>query len=131
MQLSERNVQCPLFGTDRAKTIEGQVDAFSNADSCDTSQQESIGIKVVCPAQFLLKSSIIFRRQRSGEIFRTCRKVLTEDQAGLERMTLKGPVIEPPAKTEQALLTRMVAHRRPQLAKPTEPAQHMGMATEL
>jgi hypothetical protein len=78
-----------------------------------------------------LKSSIIFRRQRSGEIFRTCRKVLAEDQAGLERMTLKGQVIEQPAKTEQALLTRMVAHRRPQLAKPTEPAQHMGIATEL
>jgi len=114
-----------------AKTIEGEVDAFSNADSCDTSQQESIGIKVVCPAQFLLQSSIIFRRQSSGEIFRTRRKVLAEDKAGLERMTLKGQVIEQPAKTEQALLTRMVAHRRAQLAKPTEPAQHMGIATEL
>jgi hypothetical protein len=107
------------------------VDAFSNADSCETSQQESIGIKAVCPAQFLLKSSIIFRRQRSGEIFRTRRKVLAEDKTGLERMTLEGQVIEQPAKTEQALLTRMVADRRAQLAKPSEPAQHMRIATEL
>ena len=46
-------------------------------------------------------------------------------------MTLEGQVIEQPAKTDQALLTRMVADRRTQLAKPAEPAQHMGIATEL
>jgi hypothetical protein len=131
VKLSERNVQCPLFGPHVAKTIEREVDAFSNTDSCDTSQQERIGIKAVGPAQFLLKSPIIFRRQRSGKIFRTRRKVLAEDKAGLERMTLEGQVIEQPAKTKQALLTRMVAHRGAQLAKPAEPTQHVGIATEL
>jgi hypothetical protein len=113
------------------KTIKREVDAFSDADSRETSQQEGIGIKGVGAAQFFLKSSIIFRRQRSGKIFRTRRKVLAEDKAGLERMTLKGQVIEQPAKAEQALLSRMVAHRGAQLAKPAEPAQHMGIATEL
>ena len=70
MKLSERNVQCPLFGPDMAQTIEWQVDAFSNADPGEASQQESIGIQVVCTAQFLLESLIIFRRQRPGEILR-------------------------------------------------------------
>ena len=94
------------------QTIEWQVDAFSNADSGDASQQESVGIEVVCPAQFLLKSPIIFRRQGSGEILRTCGKVFADDKTGLEGMALKGQIIEQPAKTEQALLAGMVAHRR-------------------
>jgi len=46
-------------------------------------------------------------------------------------MALGGQVVEQAAKTEQALLARMVAYRRTQLAKPAEPAQHMGIAAEL
>jgi len=46
-------------------------------------------------------------------------------------MTLEGQVLEQAAKTEQALLTGMVADRRAQLANPAEPAQHMGIAAEL
>jgi hypothetical protein len=55
----------PLSGPQMTLTIEWQLDAFSNADSSDTSQQESIGIEVVCSAQFLLKLEI-----RSGRAFR-------------------------------------------------------------
>ena len=33
-------MQCPLFGPQVTLTIEWQVDAFSNADSGDASQQE-------------------------------------------------------------------------------------------
>jgi hypothetical protein len=90
VKLPERYVQCPLFGPHRAKTIKREVDAFSNADSRKTSQQEGIGIKGVGPAQCFLKSSIIIRRQGSGKIFRTHRKVLAEDKTGLEPMTLEG-----------------------------------------
>ena len=46
-------------------------------------------------------------------------------------MALGGQVVEQAAKTEQALLTRMIADRRTQLAKPAEPAQHMRIAAEL
>ena len=62
---------------------------------------------------------------------RACWKVFAEDKTRLDRMALEGQVIEQPAKTEQALLAGMVTHRRPQLAKPAEPAQHVGIAAEL
>jgi len=61
VKLSEGNMQCPLFGPQMTLTIERQVDAFSNSDSSDASQQEGVGIEVVCSAQFLLKPFIIFR----------------------------------------------------------------------
>src|SRR5580700_7894704 len=54
-ELSEGNMRRPLSGPQMTLTIEWQLDAFSNADSSDTSQQESSGIEVVCSAQFLLK----------------------------------------------------------------------------
>ena len=85
------------------------MNAFANADPGDTSQQESVGIQAVCTAQLLLESSIIFRRQGSGEILRTSRKVFAEDKAGSEGMTLDCQVIEQPAQTEQELLARVVA----------------------
>jgi hypothetical protein len=131
VKFSEGNVQCPLFGPDLPPTIERQVDAFANADSSDASQQESIGIQGVCAAQFLLESPIVFRRHGSGKILRACRKVLGEDKAWLDWMALEGQVIEQPAKTEKALMAGMVTHRRSQLAKPAEPAQHVGIAAEL
>ena len=107
------------------------MNTFANADPGDPSQQESIGIQAVCTAQFVLESSIIFRRQGSGEILRTGREVIAEDEAGLEGMPLDCPVFEQPAQTEQELLARMVSHGRTQRAKPAEPAQHMGIAAEL
>lgn len=69
MKLAEGNVQCPLFGCDLAQTIECEVDAFSNSDPGETSQQEGIGIQIVCTAQFLLQPLVVFRRQRPGEVF--------------------------------------------------------------
>jgi len=126
-------MQCPslIFIADVSQTIEGQVNAFANADPGEPSQQDSVGIQAICTAQFLLESSIIFRRQGSGEIFRTGRKVFAEDKAGSEGMTLECQVVEQPAQTEQELLARMVAKGRTQRAKPSEPAQHMGIAAEL
>jgi hypothetical protein len=93
--------------------------------------RRALGIQAVCTAQLLLESSIIFRRQGSGKILRTSRKVFAEDKAGSEGMTLDCQVVEQPAQTEQELLARMVAHARTQRAKPTEPAQHMGITAEL
>ena len=124
-------MQCPLLGPQMTLTIEWQVDAFSNADSSDASQQESIGIEVVCSAQFILKPFIIFWRQRPGEILGTNREIFADNQARLEAMALRGQVVEQTTKTEQALLARVVADRRTQLTKPAEPAQHMGIAAEL
>jgi hypothetical protein len=131
VKLSEGNMQCPLFGSDLPQTIERQVDAFSNADSGDASQQESVGIQAVCVAHFFLEQLIVFRRQRPGEILRTNRKIFANDETGLEKMALGGQVVEQAAKTEQTLLAGMIPDGRTQLAKPAEPAQHMGITTEL
>ena len=90
MKLSEGNVQCPLVGSDLSSAIERQVDAFTNADSSDASEQESIGIQGVCPAQFLLESSVIFRRQGSGKILRARRKIRANNETGWDEMALGG-----------------------------------------
>jgi hypothetical protein len=112
VKLAEGNVQCPLFGCYVTQTVDWQVDAFSDPDPRDASQQEGIGIQVVCTAQFLLQSLIVFRRQRPGKILRTNREIFADDKAWLEAMPLGSQVVEQAAKTEQALLARMVAHRR-------------------
>src|SRR6516225_5984485 len=121
-------MQSPLFGPDVAETIQGQVDALSNADPGEASQQESIRIQVVGAAQFLLKSLIIFRRQRPREILGTNRKIFTDNETGRKGMTLEGQIIKQAPKTEQMLLAGGVAQGRILITQPTEPAQHMGTA---
>jgi hypothetical protein len=79
-----------LFGSEVPLTIEWQVDAFSNADAGDASQQERIGIEVVCAAQFLLKPFIIFRRQRPWEIFRTNREIFANNETRVDGVALEG-----------------------------------------
>ena len=102
-------MQCPLFGPQVTLTIEWQVDAFSNADSGDASQQQSIGIQGISAAQFLLKPFIIFRRQRPWEILRTNGKIFANNETGMEGMALDGQIIKQAAKAEQMLLAGMVA----------------------
>jgi hypothetical protein len=74
-----------------APTIEWQANAFSNADSGEASQQESIGIQGVGAAQFLLESMIIFRRKRPGEISWESRKILAQNETGLRGDVLGQP----------------------------------------
>jgi hypothetical protein len=109
-----------LFGLEVASTIERQANAFSNAHSDETSQQESIGIQVVRAAQFLLESMIIFRK-RPGEIAWESRKILAQNETGLEGMSLGSQVSEQAAKTKHMMLASMVAHRRILLREPAEP----------
>src|SRR5260370_10256691 len=108
-------MQCPLFGPQVTLTIEWQVDAFSNADSGDASQQESIGIQAIGAAQFLLQPFIIFRRQRPGEILWTNGKIFANNETGVEGMALDGQIIKQPAKAQQILLAGMGSWRRRRL----------------
>ena len=124
-------MQGPLFGPEVAQTIQWQVDALSNADPGEASQQESMRIQVVGAEQFLLKPLIIFRRQRPREILGANRKVFADNETGLEGMALEGQIRKQAPKTEQMLLAGVVAQGRILIAQPTEPAQHMGIATEL
>jgi hypothetical protein len=81
-------------------TIEWQVGAFSNADSGDASQQESVGIEVVRSSQFLLKSFIIFRRQRPWKILWTNGKIFSNNKTRVDGMALKSQIIKQAPKTE-------------------------------
>jgi len=81
-------MQCPLFRSDLTQTVEWQVDTFSDADSGKASQQEGIGIEIIFAAQFVLEAMIIFRGQRSGEVFRECRKIFGNNETGLELVAL-------------------------------------------
>jgi hypothetical protein len=120
-----------LFGSNVTQAVECQVDTFSDADACDASQQKSIGVQTVCTVEFLLQSPVVFRRQGSWEILRTCRKIFANNQTGLEEMALEGQIIEKSAKAKQVLLSGVVAQRRILFAEPTEPPQNVGIATEL
>jgi hypothetical protein len=100
-----------LVGSDLSSAIERQVDAFTNADSSDASEQESIGIQGVCPAQFLLESSVIFRRQDSGKILRARRKICANYETGWDEMALAGQIIQQTAETDQVLFAAVVAQR--------------------
>jgi hypothetical protein len=55
---------------------------------------------------------VIFRRQRSGEIFRESWKVFGNNEAGLEIVALSGQIIQQSAEAEQTLSARRVANGR-------------------
>jgi hypothetical protein len=88
-----------------------------------------MGRQIVGAAQFLLDTRIVFRRHRSGQIFRLGRKVLATSQAGLDRLSVGGLVLQQTAEEEHALDTGSVARGRMMFAPPAEPAEQMGVAT--
>ena len=88
------------------------MDAFSNPDPREASQQESIRIEIVGATQFLLQPLVVFQRQRPGEVFGTNREVFADDETGLDGMALGGQVVEQTAKAEETLLASVVANRR-------------------
>ena len=90
VHLSEGHMQCPLFGSDVTHTVQCQVDAFSDTDTSDSHQEQRIGVQIVGTTQFRLQASIVFRRQRPGEIFGANREVFADDEAGMDGMALGG-----------------------------------------
>jgi hypothetical protein len=54
VQFAEGDVEGPLIGGELAETIQGQMDAFADADAGGAGQQEGIGGQVVGAAEFLL-----------------------------------------------------------------------------
>jgi hypothetical protein len=69
------------------------VDTFSDADSGKPCEPEGIGIQVVFASQFVLEAMIIFRGQRSGEVFRETRKIFGNNETGLEMVALSGQIV--------------------------------------
>jgi hypothetical protein len=90
VHFSEGHMQRPLFGSDVTHTVQRQVDAFSDTDTGDSHQEQRIGVHIVGTTQFRLQASIVFRRQRPGEIFGTNREVFADDEAGMDGVALGG-----------------------------------------
>jgi hypothetical protein len=51
----------PLAGSERAQTIEGEIDAFSDAHAGVAEKEEGITGQVIAPPQFLLDQLVLLR----------------------------------------------------------------------
>ena len=107
------------------------MDAFSDAHSGGTSEQEGIAVYIVGTAEFLLQALIIFWGKRSGKVLREPREIFVEDQPGLQRMTRRGQVAEQAAENDQIDSARGRGQRRILFAQAAEPAEQMGIAAQL
>lgn len=47
VQFAEWDMECPLFGSQLPQAIQGQADAFTEADSRSTDEQECIGVEII------------------------------------------------------------------------------------
>jgi len=74
---------------------------------------------------------IIAGGKRPGQIPRLRRKVLTADEVGRNGVAVGGQIVEHPAKIEQIIVAGFVAQGRLSFAQRAEPAEQMGIATEL
>ena len=94
MQFAEGAVEGPLIGSELRETIQGEIDAFADADAGGAGQQEGIGGQVVGAAQFLLQELIVWWRQRFGQIVGPWREVLAANQVRREGVAVGGKVVE-------------------------------------
>ena len=77
-----------------SQTIQCEVDAFADADSRGTCEQQRIGWEVIDAAELLLEPLVLFWRERSGKILWLRGKISRADQPGLDRMAIVGKVLE-------------------------------------
>jgi hypothetical protein len=94
VKLTEGDVQGPLILSQGPQTIRCEVDAFADADSRGTCEQQRIGWEVIDAAELLLEPLVLFWRERSGKILWLRGKILRADQPGLDRMAVVGKVLE-------------------------------------
>jgi hypothetical protein len=76
-------MECPLFGSQLPQAIQGQADAFTEADSRTTDEQEGIGVEIIRTQQFVPQELILLRGKRSGKIERFWRQVFSTNEIGL------------------------------------------------
>ena len=121
----------PLIGSELRETIQGEIDAFADADAGGAGQQEGIGGQVVGAAQFLLQELIVWWRQRFGQIVGPWGEVLAANQVRREGVAVGGEVVEYAAEADQIVDARLVAQGRLLCAQPAEPAEQVGVAAQL
>ena len=86
VEFAERDMQRPLVRPDLAQTVQRKIDAFPDADSGDTSEEQRVGRQVIGAAQFVAEQLVVLWRERSGQILGQRREVLAADEVRLDRV---------------------------------------------
>jgi len=125
-------MQRPLVITQRPKTVQGEMDAFSETDPSETDQQQRIGVQAVSSPEFLLQQLIVLRGEWSGKVMLPRGKILGENQSGWQGMAVVGQVVEQAAELDEVSPASGIGQRGIILcAKTAEPTEQMGIATQL
>ena len=80
VQLTQGDVQCPLVGPYLPLAVRRQADAFADADSSGTDEQECIRGQIIGSAELLLQELVVREGKRFGKIARLGRKVLLTNE---------------------------------------------------
>ncbi|MCP5115530.1 MAG: hypothetical protein GY953_32285 [bacterium] len=120
-----------MIGSELAQTVRRQIDAFADANAGGAGERERLGRPVVSAAEFLLEPPVVVREKRPGQIQRSRRKVLATDEARREGMAVGGQVVEQAAEAQQIIAAGFVRQRRILFRQPAEPAEQVGITTQL
>jgi len=131
VEFAERDMQRPLVRPDLAETVQRQIDAFPDADSGDTSEEQRVGRQVIGAAQLVAEPLIVLRRERSGQILGQRREVLAADKFRLDGVAIGSQIVEQAAEAQQVVSAGFIAQGRILLAHPAEPTEQMGIAAKL
>jgi len=88
-------------------------------------------VQVVDTAEFLLEPLVLFWGEWLGKVLGLRREIIGENEAGPERETIVGEVIEQTAETEHILLASLIGQGTMLFAQTAEPAEQMGIAAQL
>jgi hypothetical protein len=131
MQLAERNMEGPLFGSYLPQAVQWQVDAFADADSGGTDEQEGIGVEIIGTAQLLLQELIVLEGKRSRKMAGSWREVFPTNEIGLKGMAVGGQLLEQPPELNEMVDAGSTAQGWLMFAQRAEPTEEMGIATKL
>jgi hypothetical protein len=132
LEFAERHVNRPLFRAGRAKAVEGQIGAFTDAHAGVANQQKGIATQVVAAEEFLLQEFILFCRERTWKSVWEARNILAADQMG-EFRKLFGPrqLVEDATQSDKPVDTGCSRERGCLRTQARHPAENVGFTAQL
>src|SRR6516164_1629175 len=107
------------------------MDAFAEADSRSTDEQECMGVEIIGMEQFLLQELILLRGKWSRKIARFWREVFLTNEIGLNGVAVGSEIVQQPAELKKVTDASFVALGWLPFSQPAEPAEQMGIAAQL
>jgi hypothetical protein len=90
MELAQGDMQGDLLFIDRLQAINGESDAFANADSGGPHEAESVALQSVGETELLLQALIVLKGKRSRQILVARGKILAMNKVGRQGMPQVG-----------------------------------------